>query len=262
MAISFVGANSNNSGGGSTSNPNVQLHANTQTGDLGIIALGLNTNNAYTTPSGWTLDSNTPINWGASMQLLIYRKILDSSEASTTVTVSGGGAEWGIGSIVLRGTDGTTGTNAFTFDTLHASVSSSHTNPAITPTVNDCILVGCAHFRYAATGGSHTPHADFTERMDTTGGDTASPAHGLTIFTRLLTGQANVQQGSWTSTTSQDARHSIAMMAIAPSTGTFPDVIVGGVKKTVTSWSVIVGGQKKTISSASVIVGGVKKTIT
>jgi hypothetical protein len=36
-------------------------------------------------------------------------------------------------------------------------------------------------------------------------------------------------------------------------------VIVGGVKKAVTSRSVIIGGVKKTVTSRSVIVGGVKK---
>ena len=42
---------------------------------------------------------------------------------------------------------------------------------------------------------------------------------------------------------------------------TYPDVVVGGAKKTVANAWIVVGGSKKSVVEMSVIVGGVKKPL-
>ena len=101
-----------------------------------------------------------------------------------------------------------------------------------------------------------TPPTGFTEICDI-GYDT--PSAGLEVCYDLTGGYTTRTWGSISATVG--TANGIELDTSAPPSLAYPDVVVGGVKKTVANAWIVVGGSKKSVVEMSVIVGGVKKPL-
>lgn len=135
------------------------------------------------------------------------------------------------------------------------TVASGTANPAISlqGTQADSMLVYMVGKSNSSTWTLPTQGGTWTRRS-------ASASQRLHVATLTGHGGGDVNNiaGSFAAGGAQTA---IAFEIRPVSALAFPDVVIGGTKKTVAATSVLIGGTKKTVTGTSVIIGGVKKAI-
>lgn len=236
MAISILATVTGSSGSGTSADPFVTLPAGIGNGDLGVLLVSsASGGGSMTAPSGWTLLSGSPLVSGSVLAVRVYTRALTAADSSSTVTAIAASSKWTATAIVLTGAD--TNLNASATATA-TSNTTSLTVPAVTPTVNDCLLIQASGIRYAsATVASHTAASGWTEQAELVAG--ASPVNAAALSTRQLSGGAGVAQGPWTATIAS-GQHGTFTLAVAPK------VAVGAERATAWDALALVGASRAT----------------
>lgn len=123
----------------SANNFTINKPAGTAVGDVLVFLICTDTPGAWTNSSIWTLQE-TNANAGAGF--LAYTRVVDGSEGSS-FTVNFDGIESG-GAVLLA----YSGASAFDTDGVETGApgaGSPHTTAVITPSVNNCMLIGCIY---------------------------------------------------------------------------------------------------------------------
>lgn len=223
----FVAASSANSGTGTGTAFSLTLPAGITDGDYAYMAISMNTQNDRGDPAGWTLvDFSTS---GTVLQLKTYRKSMLASESSTNVTFTLSNAQKWDATVVIVHADGGLDTDTELFST--GATSSAWTAGAVTPTVDDTLLL-CFHAaRVAATGTfSETAPTGWTQQAFTSNNAAASPSIGNGAYTQEVTGGNGVSSGADTDGTVTSASNQLSfVLAVKPVAGGTPATASGSI---------------------------------
>jgi hypothetical protein len=167
------------------------------TSSLALVIMNSNAG-AWTTPAGWTLVvSNTMPTFNNEFIAIFKRQVTsaNSGEALNFVSVSGRLAYAGY---VIPGADINLDVIGTRFNGT-SETGTSVTIPALTPLVNDTMLVVLSGRRATTATTATTPPAGFTKTAESFTTN-AAPVIGAMSAFQQLTGQAGVSQGTKTLT--------------------------------------------------------------
>lgn len=218
MPATYKSAASADSGTGASTSFSVTLPAGLADGDVAYLFVALNTQNDRGNPAGWTLlDFSVQ---GTVLQLKSYRKVLTAAESSTAVAFTLSNTQKWAAAVVVVADDGDVDTDTEVWST--ASAGTAWTADAVTPTVDDVLLV-CGHAaRRAATGTLfETSPTGWTERADDSTNASASPTISIGAHTQAISGGSGVSTGADTNgTVSASASHQISFVLAVKPAGT------------------------------------------
>jgi len=220
MAITYVGAAV---GGGNVSTFNLTWPA-VDAGDVALVFWAMQDTVTPTTPSGFALTATHDNTLPGALRTYIFQKVCAGTEGATTLalTVSAQNRNCG-GMSIYRGCDQTTPIDqiAWREETVAGT---THANPAVTPTGDNCCIVTAVFERSTSgTTGWDAP-AGFVETVDTL---TAATGSGGTILAVADDGLDDFWPGGfpvtppvWTSTnafsTENVGTYTIALAADIP----------------------------------------------
>jgi hypothetical protein len=173
MSITYVGAAV---GGGNVSTFDLTWPA-IAAGDVALVFWVMQNTWTPTTPSGFAVTATNDSSNGA-LRTYIFQKICDGSETGSLTLASTGVNRNAGGMSIYRGCDQTTPVNqvAWLAETVAGT---THANPAVTPTGDNCCIVTAVFERSTSgTTGWDAP-AGFVETVDTL---TAATGSGGTIL--------------------------------------------------------------------------------
>lgn len=154
MAVAFRSA-SNATANASTSLV-LPVPAGVQDGDLLIAFLTIaldNTSNDFSTPTGWTLLDDSVANPPGGSRSANFWKIASSEPANYTWNVAAGADDWAGVMVAYSGADQTTPINQHA-GTTSGAIEQTGVTSSITPTVDNCMIVGMFGEDGSNTGGA------------------------------------------------------------------------------------------------------------
>lgn len=181
-----VGIFSASSGAGTSANPAVTLPASIPIGSKAAILVSSSAGaGSMTTPTGWTLESPSPILNTNVLAVRLYTKDVGPADSSTTVTFTAAAAKWTIVGGVWSDVDGDLEIVGIA-SAQNSSNGTSLTVPAVDTSVDAPLVVALSGYRLAsATVASYTAPTGYTEQADVVGG--TSPSNSAALATRQLT---------------------------------------------------------------------------
>lgn len=222
-----------NESSGSNANVTAVVPSGTASGDL-LIAFPISddTSTLSTAGSGFTQVNGQQIGGNSDESLYVYTKTAGGSESNTTWTLSTA-RNWGV--LLLRVT-GHNGRDVSATGSGSAANSTSQPVPAVTTTVNDCLLISViASDQSAVTPPTLTAPSGYTEVLDT---EQAGANMVVGFATGVQTTAGTTSAVNWTIGASD--RAALATVAVKPTAGLGATLVVA----TETDAVVAVGRQK------------------
>ena len=175
-----------------------------------------------TTPTGFTLVTNNDGATG-SMRTYLYRKTLAGTESGTLACTLDVSNRQSVCLVIYRGVDTTTPVDGTAVQTTGIS-GLTHTNPALAPTVANCVIVASIHERASSIDTGFAEPAGYLKRADTDHG--LAWGSGGTVTTVADDGLAagrdtsSVTPGVWTGdgTTANVVTYTLALRPLAGDT--------------------------------------------
>lgn len=203
MAVAVQSSSTNTS---TDTTPDGNRPTGTTDGDLLLAALFVSQGATISAvPSGWTLIREDTS--GTSARTALYWKIASSEPATWTWTISTS-ANAGVHVLRLDGHDPISPINQHSGQGNTSST--SVTAPAVTPSTNDCLLIGWFH---VAANATFTAPASMSEVTDAVGGGSS---RALESAQELLSGGSGASTGTRVATASTAGVNVGQLLAIAP----------------------------------------------
>lgn len=170
--VTFVGADS--TGGNVTDSSTLAgaarlIWPTVDADDVAVLVWSWQNNSTATIPSGFTHEATNDVgDGGGAMRTAVYWKVCTGSEDGTVLaTVIGSLSRQSACLVVYRGLDTTDPIAALAVDIDHLAETTTHTNPAVTPPVANCVIATSIHERATSIDADFTAPSGYTERADT-----------------------------------------------------------------------------------------------